>query len=147
MTDTLTNLWVDRSRPVLRWVADNEDGAKGIVSIDTIAGATGLTDRQVEVELERLNSDGLINAKIERMMNGGDIGSWFMVDPRLTGEGARRLDMWPQAETLLVVIERMAGAATDPVEKSRLEKLVTSVKEVGLPVLTEVLASAAKAHL
>jgi hypothetical protein len=55
--------------------------------------------------------------------------------------------MWPQAESLLVVVERMASEATDPDEKSRLEKLPAAVKEVGLSVVTDVLASAAKVHL
>jgi predicted ArsR family transcriptional regulator len=139
------DLWRDRSLPVLVWIAAHEEG-EGIAGLAAIAEETGLTPAQIDAEVERLASDGLIQyTRFIRTM--GPASSWGILKPRITGEGARRLGLWPTVDQLLDAVERMADQTADPKEQSRWRALASAIRDVGVPVLTQTLEAYVKSKM
>jgi hypothetical protein len=81
------------------------------------------------------------------MFTGGDPTSWFLTNSRLTERGARAVSLWPKAEQLLETIEARAEAEHDPVRKKALKGILENVRQIGVPVLSEIIAAAAKRTL
>ena len=146
MGDQPTDLWEERALPILRYIAAHETDM-GFIEIGELADATGIDGHSVVVEVERLIEAGYIPGDLTKMMTGGDPSSWFLTKSRLTERGARAVSLWPRAEQFVQVIEARAESEADPVRKKALRSLLETVKEVGVPVLSEILSAAAKRTL
>jgi hypothetical protein len=140
------DLWETRALPILQYVADHEaEGA--IINIGQLAEGTGIEPRFVLVEVERLIDGGYLAGELQKLMTGGDPTPWFLTESRLSERGARAVSIWPRAEQLLQTLEERAAAEPDPGRKRALGVLVSAAREVGAPVLAEVLGAAAKRTL
>jgi hypothetical protein len=146
MSEPVTDLWEERALPILRYIAAHETDM-GFISIGDLSTALGIDGHALAVELERLIDAGYIPGKLQMMMTGGDPNPWFLTKARLTERGARAVSLWPRAEQLVQVIEARAEAEADPVRKKALQSLLETMKEIGVPVLSEILAAAAKRTL
>src|SRR5438552_3080488 len=146
MGDQPTDLWEERALPILRYIAAHETDM-GFISIGDLSTALGIEGHALAVELERLIDAGYIPGKLQMMMTGGDPTSWFLTKSRLTERGARAVSLWPRAEQLVQVIQARADAEADPVRKKALLSLLETVREIGVPVLSEILSAAAKRTL
>ena len=140
------DLWETRALPILRYIADHE-GEQQFINIGQLAEATRIEPNLVTVEVERLLDAGYIPGELVKTATGGDPRPWFLDRPRLTERGGRAVSVWPKAEQLLQVLEARAKVEPDPARKKTLIRLVGTVKEVGLPVLAEILSAAAKQTL
>jgi hypothetical protein len=80
-------------------------------------------------------------------MTGGDPNPWFLTKSALTERGARAVSLWPRAEQLVEVIQARADAEADPARKKALLALLETTREVGVPVIAEILSAAAKRTL
>jgi hypothetical protein len=143
VTEPIVDLWESHALPILRYVADHES-EMGFVNIGQLADATGLDPNRVVVEVQRLIGDGYLPGELQMLMTGGDPRPWFLTSARLTGKGARALSIWPRAELILETIERRATEEPDPARRRALAGLAASIKDVGVGVLAEVIAAAAK---
>lgn len=146
MAEVPTDLWESRALPVLKYIAAHETDM-GFITIADLANATGIDGHAVVIEVERLIESGYIPGDLQKMMTGGDPSSWFLTKSRLTERGARAVSLWPRAEQLVQVIEARAEAEADPVRKKALTTLLATVREIGVPVLSEIIAAAAKRTL
>lgn len=146
MTEPITDLWEERAQPILRYIAAHETDM-GFITIGDLSTALGIDGHALAVELERLIEAGYIPGKLQMMMTGGDPTSWFLTKSRLTERGARAVSLWPRAQQLVQVIEARADAEADPVRKKALQSLLETVEQIGAPVLSEIIASAAKRTL
>lgn len=118
-----------------------------MVNSDTVAelaSATDIEGHAVVIEVERLIESGYVPGDLQKMMTGGDPSSWFLTKSRLTERGARAVSLWPRAEQLVETLEARAQAEADPVRKKALIELLETARQVGVPVLTEILTAAAK---
>lgn len=132
-------LWTTRSLPLLEWMAAHEGGH---VNLGTIAAELGFPAEEVEAELLRLDSDDLVRFDLRRVM-GSSAGHLLRVIA-VTGEGARRLGLWPSADDLLAAVEQMEQEASDPQERSRWRALAGAIRQIGVPVLTQTLEAYVK---
>jgi hypothetical protein len=132
----------ERELLVLKWVQANE-GTMTHVTLGEIADVIHLTAIQVDTEFERLHSDGLVDAKVRRTLNGGNAAGWRVLAPRLTGAGVRALREGPDGLALIAVVERMAEVEPDPTKRSALLRLASAAREVGATVLSEILTTPA----
>jgi len=146
MREHPTDLWETRALPILRYIALHETDA-GFISVGDLAAATGIDGHALSIELDRLIEAGYIPPKLQKLMTGGDPTSWFLTNSRLTERGARAVSVWPRAEQLVRVIESRANAEADPARKKAFMTLLETVKEIGVPALSEILAAAAKGTL
>ena len=138
------NLWESRALPIMRYAAEHESEQR-LVNIGELASATGIDPNDVVVEVERLTESGYIAGRLQKLMTGGDPGPWFIDKPlRLTERGARALTVWPQADSLLEALESRAVTESDPTRKTALRAMVGAAKDIGINVLGEVIAAAAK---
>jgi hypothetical protein len=141
-----SDLWEERALPILRYVGAHETDM-AFISIGEISKATGIDSHAVVIEIDRLMDAGYIPGSRQKMMTGGDPSSWFLTKSRLTERGARATSLWPRAEQLVEVIEARAQVEADPVRKKALQSLLGAVRAIGVPVLSEILAAAAKRTL
>jgi DNA-binding MarR family transcriptional regulator len=147
MTDPVAvDLWETRALPILRYIAEHE-GEQRFINIGELAEATGIEPNLVTVEVERLLDAGYIPGELVKMGTGGDPRPWFLDKSRLTERGARAVSLWPKAEQLLQVLEARAKDEPDPSRKRALMTLVGALKELGIPVISEILSAAAKRTL
>ena len=147
MSDVVqADLWETRALPILRHIAAHE-GEQRFINIGELAEATGIEPNLVTVEVERLLDAGYIAGDLVKSMTGGDPRPWFLDKSRLTERGARAVSLWPKAEQLLQVLEARASQEHDPGRKKALLTLVGAVKDVGVPVIAEILSTAAKRTL
>jgi predicted ArsR family transcriptional regulator len=146
MSEPVIDLWEERALPILRYIAAHETDM-GFISIGELSTALGIDGHALAVELERLIEAGYIPGKLQMMMTGGDPTSWFLTKSRLTERGARAVSLWPRAEQLLETIESRAEAERDPVRKKALHEILENVRQIGVPVLSEIIAAAAKRTL
>lgn len=95
--------------------------------------------------MERLLESGYIAGRLQKLMTGGDPRPWFIDKPlRLTERGARAVNIWPQAEDLVEALEARAANEPDPGRKGALRTMAGAAKDVGVTVLGEVIAAAAR---
>ena len=146
MTERTADLWEERALPILRHIAAHETD-QAVINIGNLSAALGLDGHAVVVEVERLIDAGYIPGELQKMMTGGDPSSWFLTKSRLTERGARAVSIWPRAEQFIESLEARAETELDPVRKEALSNLLKMAKTVGVPVLSEVLATAAKRAL
>jgi len=114
------------------------------LSIGEIADDTSLEPEHVVTELERLIEGGYVAGPLRKLMSGGDLRPWFIVSPRLTDKGTRAVRIWPGTDELLSALTERAESESDPERKSKLRALAAAARSVGVDVLGEVLAAAAK---
>lgn len=146
MSDQPADLWEERALPILRYIAAHET-SMGFISIGELSSALGIDGHALAVELERLIDAGYIPGELQAMATGGDPNPWFLTKSRLTERGARAVSLWPRAEQFVRVIEARADAEADPVRKKALQSLLETLKEIGVPALSEILSAAAKRTL
>jgi hypothetical protein len=139
-------LWESRALPILKYIAAHETDM-GFITIAELASATGIEGHAMVIEVERLIESGYVPGDLQKMMTGGDPSSWFLTKSRLTERGARAVSLWPTAEKLVETLEARAQAEADPVRKKALTELLETARQVGVPVLAEILAAAAKRTL
>lgn len=132
--------------PILRYIAAHETD-QGFINIGDLAAVVGVDGHAVVVEVERLIDAGYIPGQLQKMMTGGDPSTWFLTESRLTERGARAVSIWPKAEQFIESLEARAESEPDPVRKEALGNLLKTARAVGVPVLSEVLATAAKRAL
>jgi hypothetical protein len=143
MSDPVTDLWEQRALPILRYIGAHETDM-AFISIGEISNEAGIEGHAIVIEVERLIDAGYVPGTLQKMMTGGDPSSWFLTKSRLTERGARAVSLWPRAEQFVETLEARAQAETDPVRKKALMGLLETAKQVGVPVLAELLAAAAK---
>jgi hypothetical protein len=137
------NLWETRALPILRYIAAHE-ADDTFITVGDLADATGIEAKLVTLEVERLLDGGYIPGALRKSLSGGDPRPWFLEESRLTERGARALDLWPQAEQFLQVLEARAEGEPDPARRKALMGVLQAVREVGTSVIGEILATAAK---
>jgi DNA-binding MarR family transcriptional regulator len=137
------DLWESRALPILKYIAAHETDM-GFITVGELSSALTIDGHAVTVELERLIDAGYIPGTLQKMMTGGDPASWFLTKSRLTERGARAISLWPSAEQLVETLEARAQAEADPARKKALIELLETARQVGVPVLAEILAAAAK---
>jgi hypothetical protein len=138
--------WFSVAVPILEYV--HEQGDLGtLIDVGHIAADTGIDPAEVAVELERLVDAHYINGPLQKTMSRGDPSVWFLVDASLAERGLREVGAWPSAdpyEALLALLDRRIDAASDPVEKSKLATLKSSVADVGKQVIAGLVVEVAK---
>jgi DNA-binding MarR family transcriptional regulator len=140
------DLWETRALPILRYIADHEGDQKPLIEIGELADETGIAANLVAVEVDRLIEGNYIPGPLTKWSEN-DSRRWFLGRARLTERGARALSLWPKAEELLQVLEARASDEHDPGRKKALTALARAAKEVGVPMITEILSAAAKRTL
>ena len=137
------NLWETRALPILKVVAAHE-AEHPFLDIGSLADETGIPPELIIPEVERLLGDGYLPGQLQRLASGGDPRPWFLTEARLTGKGARALEIWPRGDAILATIEELAATEPDLEKRSKLQKLGGTVKEVGVQVVSEVIVAAAQ---
>jgi hypothetical protein len=140
------DLWETRALPILRYIAIHEGERKPLIEIGELADATGIAPNLVAVEVDRLIESNYLPGPLTKWSEN-DPRHWFMGGARLTERGARALSLWPKAEQLLQVLEARASEEHDPGRKKALIMLAGAAKDVGVPVIAEILSAAAKRTL
>jgi hypothetical protein len=137
------DLWESRALPILKLVGELESKQRTL-TIGQISDATGLPPDLVVPEVERLIDDGLIPGELKLLMSGGDPRPWRLTQPRLTGRGARAIEVWPRTDDVQAALQELLKRESDPEKRSKLQRLATALKDVGVQVVSEVLARAAQ---
>lgn len=134
--------WSRREQRVLEAIYEIEEADGDRISTEQLGEMTGLPEREAQRALVALIDDGYVRV-IQRM--GGFTG-FVATFPRLLGPGRRAVGQWPadSYEALLAILRERIEAETDPVERSKLEKLLTAVAGMGRDVLVDVLGAAIK---
>jgi hypothetical protein len=140
------DLWETRALPILRYVAVHEGDQKPLIEIGELADATGIAPNLVAVEVDRLVESHYIPGPLTKWAEN-DPRRWFLGGARLTERGARALSLWPKAEQLLQVLDARASDEPDPGRRKALTTLARAAKDVGVPVIAEILSAAAKRTL
>ncbi|MDA8332301.1 MAG: hypothetical protein M0027_14095 [Candidatus Dormibacteraeota bacterium] len=84
----------ERADRILAYVAEHE--AEGVVlTVGTLAEATGIDPQHIVVEVERLIEGGYIAGTLQKLATGGDRRPWFLTHPRLTERGVLRAGRHP----------------------------------------------------
>lgn len=138
------NLWDSRALPILRVIAAAEGNVGAFLSVGDISDATGIPPELAVPEIERLIDDGYVPGELKRPMSGGNVRPWYLTKTRVTGKGARAIDVWPAADDLLVALTELAQREPDPERRSKFARLLGIAREVGVQVLSDALARAAE---
>jgi len=139
------DLWETRALPILRYIAEHE-GERPLIHLGELADAIGVAPNLLAIEVERLIDADYIPGELHRWSDT-DPREWFLSNPRLSERGARAVTVWPEAEQLLQVLEARASDEPDPGRKKALIMLAGAAKDVGVPVIAEILSAAAKRTL
>ncbi len=146
MSELAPDLWESRALPILKYIAAHETDM-AFITVGELSSSLALDGHAVTVELEWLIDAGYIPGTLQKMMTGGDPTSWFLTNARLTERGARAVSVWPRAERFVETIQARAQAESDPVRKKALLAFLETAKEVGVPVIADILGAAAKRTL
>lgn len=132
MARTLINMtWADREIPILEAIRDAEDSDKQPFYIDSqlISQSTGLDYEVVCQSLRRLASADYIDMRDTSTHDGTSYHSIALAE-----RGLRTVGPWPPEETfesLRSLIEEMIAKERDAERRSRLQKLLGSLMDVG----------------
>lgn len=138
------NLWESRALPILRLIAKVESTPGAVLTVGDISESTDISPQFVVPEVRRLIDEGYIPGELKPLFSGGDVRPWYLTEARLTGKGARAVEIWPGVDDVLAVLSRLAETETDPEKRSKFQRLASTVKDVGIQVVSEVLVKAAE---
>lgn len=134
--------WETREQPILEAVFELEEKAEFTITMEDVQERTGL---------ERPEVARALRALMEALfVTGASItvdGEFEMSNIRLHERGRRAVGQWPSDDAFAVVIrvlEARLESETDPAARSRLQKLLSTVTEVGTDVVGGVLTAAVK---
>lgn len=135
--------WEGREALILEAVAQaQEEGTEA-----NIAARAAVPDLDANVYKETLASledDGYLSVAIQRNGVGRVEGAHVR---RITPKGRRVVGQWPTddpASELLAVLQQQIEQETDPVERSRLERLRDALGDVSKSVVAGLVTAAAK---
>jgi len=139
--------WTSTALPILQHIATIE-GVEDQITVGELAELTGASPREVEIEVDRLREEGLLGGgEFAKFMTGGDVTPYILMMPRLTASGCRAVGAWPSepfGNAFIEALQQAAEEATEPEERTRLQKALAAVKDVGVTVVTEVAVAATK---
>lgn len=133
--------WDEREAIILKAVL-NAEAEQRSVNNDDVAAATGLSRDAVDRGLLALAEANYVtgtNAAAEELC--------YLLDIGLLERGRRATGQWPSddpAEELIAALRERIEQETDPVERSRLERLRDALGEVSKSVVAGLVTAAAK---
>lgn len=139
-----TPTWRTREVPILEAIAGLTVEHERMRHSSAIATATGLTDEEVALGIERLAEAEYIGYG-SRLNHPGGGRSYMGVG--LLERGLREVGVWPNegvAGTFVAVMDERIELASDPEQRSRLKSLKDAVLGVGQEVVAGVLTEAVK---
>lgn len=134
------SLWTDRNYPILQAFAEVEAAGKDRVGSDSIANTVGRDARDTWVGLQSLREAGYIAWSSQANPLGG---VRVLVGPRVLERGRRELQQWPADgyAAFVAILEARIEAATDPEERSSLERLKSAVGGISRDVVTDLISA------
>jgi hypothetical protein len=139
-----TSTWQTREVPILEAIAELTVDTECVRHSGELTSATGLTDEEVALGIERLAEAEYIEHGSRLIQTGG--GRSY-VGVRLLERGLREVGMWPRegvGETFVTVVDERIASASDPEQRSRLTIFRDAALGVGQEVVAGLLTEAAK---
>ena len=132
--------WEQREQPILEAIASFEEAGEDATN-ESVAAATGLEPSVVGRTMRRLDQAGFISAADATSM--GDPHPVY-VEAELLERGLRVVGQWPPevADAFLGRLDAAIAAATDPDERTRLERLRSAAGDVGKAVVSGAIVAA-----
>lgn len=119
------------------------------LSIGEIAYALELDPWEVMTELDTLCAENFVRGEIVRAP-GDDPGGSALFGSALSEKGLRQIGVWPSDdpyEALLQVIDRQIEVTEDSGQRSKLQRLKSTVADVGKAAVAGLLAEFAKGSI
>jgi hypothetical protein len=135
-----TPTWTDRELPILEAIRSVEEAEGDRISSMDLAKMVGLPEAEVRVGVRALREAGYM---AYGQLLGGEQRSWVATFPGLREKGRRAVQQWPSdgLGSLVELIEQRIADATDPEERSKLERLRDGLLGVGQGVATSIISS------
>jgi hypothetical protein len=133
----MTTNWETRAVPILRYLAEIEEaqGELNMVSIGQISEVTGIEDKAVLTEVNRLiEGEFIFVGGFSQPLMGGIVSGWTLVRARIGERGARTLNIWPPEDAyaaMLAIIDHHIASA-DGETASKLQGLKAALGNVGI---------------
>jgi hypothetical protein len=137
-----TPTWAKRELPLLEAINDRATSLGG-PRWEDLPAATGLPTADVQLGLRRLYDNGWIDGLDVTGM--GDAG-FELIEIRLLEPGLQAVGAWPADPfvELVDVLRSRIESERDPATKTRLERFLEAVQEVGQSVATSVVTDVVK---
>lgn len=135
-----SSTWEERERPILEAIADLEESGMDATN-EHVAAATELDASVVGRTMKRLHDADFIEAFDASAM--GDSYPVF-IGAELQERGLRVVGQWPPdvSDAFIQRLDALIGTATDPAERTRLERLRAATAEVSKGVVSGAIVAA-----
>src|SRR5690606_33096093 len=136
----MRDLWAERDLPVL--VALGQAESDGVRATDTsLAERLGWERTTVAESLRALEEDGYVTGNAA-VAHGGQVVRYG--GPRTAPKGRRTVGSWPSEDPLaglVTVLAQMIAEAVDSTQRTRLERLRDTARELGSGTVASLLAT------
>lgn len=136
--------WETRELPILEEIGRHDLKPAGAEGSDILI-ASGLSDGEAFAALRGLDQAGYLTAQ---KFNGWTASAYRLL--RLTERGRRAIGQWPGEdpyEDLVSVLRELVAHEADPERKSRLERVLSAMVELGKSAGSDVIAAWVKGRL
>jgi hypothetical protein len=133
------DMWETRDRPLLEAIAAAEEDGHTVERPSKLFGTAGLSEPEVLTGLKALYKDGLVYGIDASSLSGFD-----MLEIELSGDGRRAVGSWPSRDPyvdLIRLLEARVAATSDTDERTRLQRMLGSVRDLGSDVVANLIAT------
>lgn len=136
----MQSTWETRDLPVLEAIVLLSDERVGPFGVESVVPTAPLSEPEVQATLRALSGEHPPLLENCTTMAGGSI----RLVGSATGEARRRVGAWPTPENLatrmLAALEEAAQSAPTAEERTRLQRVLEAVRDVGTQTVAAILA-------